>query len=169
MLNKNVKFGIYAGIGIQAYFLLFYFIDKTWMLHPSVYWSSLAISIIFMARAAMNTKLEAGTLEWKEGIKSAFTVFITASVLFWVFYYALFQADPSLAEAQKEVQLNLMDQFAGLTGLSQDELKQAKESLEEINFSITLTDVIFQFARGVIGGFILSAFITFVVRRASKF
>ena len=95
MSTDTTKQGLWAGVGAIAYLLLFYVLHKAWMLHPLAYYSSLLIYLFFMYRTAEAVRVkQGGVIGWKEALRPAFTVFLLANVLFYLFYWAMHQLDP---------------------------------------------------------------------------
>ncbi len=163
--NKAVRYGLIAGIGVIAYFLLFYFISPRLMFNPWVYWASLGIYLALMWKALQDEREEAeGPLLFRDGLRTAFLIFVIANFCYYLFYYILFGlADPGLIELQKTVMLESLGQASNLLPAEQQE--EMRRSLESGGLDITPGRVFFTFVRSLIGGFILSAGMAVVVGR----
>ena len=152
MQSQGIKFGLIAGVGTIAYFLLFYFTEKQWMLGPVVYYSSLIITIACMYLAVKNDKASKEALyTYRDGLKPGFQVFVIASALFYVFYYLIYQWDPSLESLQREMMASWLEKVT-----LKDNLDKALRELEKADLSVTFKTSLLGFARGAIGGFILA-------------
>lgn len=88
--SKAVRYGLIAGIGTVAYFLLFYFINPRLMFNPWVYWASLGIYLALMWKALLDEKQAAnGPLAFKDSLRTAFYIFVIANFCYYLFYYLL--------------------------------------------------------------------------------
>ena len=155
--NTAVRYGLIAGIGIVAYFLLFYSINARLLFNPWVYWASLGVYLALMWKALQDQQQAGeGPLPFKEGLRTAFLVFVIANLIYYLFYYLLFGLlDPSLVELQKEVMLESLEQSRSL--LSEQQREEMLRSLENGELDITPGKVFFTFVRSLISGFVLSA------------
>jgi len=149
MQQRNLTYGIIAGVGTVLYIYLFYHFNQESVLNPLVPWSSLIIYIACMAKAGMDLrKRQDGLLSFKQGLKEAFVVYLIASLIYYAFIYLLFKfIDPGLIELQKE------------------QLLSAGKIIENQDFSMTLGKTFFSFTRGLIGGFIFSALVAVILKR----
>lgn len=142
-----LKYGIPAGVGVIAYFLLFYAISREAMLHYGVWWSSLLINLAAMVLAVKATS----TFDFKEKLRAAFAVFAVSNALFYAFYYILFGViDTGLVELQYRT-------LAGNPMLG--------EQLDLKDLSITPGRSFFFYCRSLIGGFIVSAAVAGLINR----
>lgn len=143
----GLKYGLIAGVGVIAYFLLFYSIDKGLMLHFGIWWSSMIIYLLAMIFAARKT----GSFEFRAKVQATFTTFLVANAAFYVFYYLLFGIiDPQLTELQREILL----QHPGIGG-----------DIAQQDLHVTLGRSFFYFCRSLIGGFVLAAGMAALVNR----
>ncbi len=69
--------------------------------------------------------------------------------------------DPGLVDIQKEMLQAYAEQ------LEVDQRREMIKSIEESNFDVTLLTVLSGFAKGAIGGFILSLIISSITKRES--
>ena len=162
MNTFSKKYGALAGVFVVLYFVLFYLIDKTTMLGMTAYWSSLIIYLGFMSKACLDERAShGGLLTFKDALRTAFVTFLIANLFFHVFNYILFKyVDPGLIETQMEMAKKIYLQFM-------DEA-QAKKMIKEMSknrFEMSLANVIFEYAKGAIGGFILSLLVAVLIRR----
>jgi hypothetical protein len=163
--NTGIRYGLIAGIGIVAYFLLFYSINARLLFNPWVYWASLGVYLALMWKALQDRQQAAeGPLPFREGLRTAFLIFVIANLLYYLFYYTLFGLlDPSLVELQKAVMLESLEQSRSL--LSEQQREEMLQSLESGALAITPGKVFFTFVRSLIGGFVLSAGLAALINR----
>ncbi len=156
----GIKYGIIAGVGTILYMLLFYFIDQRMMLGPWVYRSTLLIYVIMMFMAVFAARKSGdGLIDIKEAIRIAFQTFIVANVLFYVFYYLLFNMfDPELVTLQKEMMMEFQEEYKDL------EMAEQLKDMTEADLAFTLGKAIFSFAKDAITGFIFSLLIAGIAR-----
>ena len=158
----SLKYGQLAGGSVVLYFLLFYFLDKESMLKMWVAVSSLLIYAFFMARAVGDQrKLQDEIISFREAISVAFLTFIVANVIYYIFFYFIIKYNPELVEVLKQSAVDFYQKILN----NQDPAEIAK-SFEgyEVNFS----SILLGFARGAIGGFILSMLIAGTMRRGKR-
>lgn len=139
--------GSLAGVLTVGYFLLFYFLDRAYLLNAWVWWGSLIIYLAFMFRVVQ----QLDTTAFRQSLQAAFLVFVVANAIFYLFYYLLFSVfDPGLVDLQREL-------------LQDNPLWQGGNT--EVDLSVTLGRVIFSFAYSLIGGFILALLVSAVARK----
>jgi len=155
------KYGTLAGIGTILFLLLFYFIDQRAMLGWSVYWAPIVLYMMAMVWAVKSQKEAHGDqLTFKEGLSTAFLTFLIANLFFHIFNYVLFKfMDPDLVALQKEISMELFD-----TTLVGEQYEEMKAQMEEADFSPSLSKSLYGFAKGAIGGFILSLLVAGLMR-----
>jgi hypothetical protein len=163
MNNPINKYGLIAGGSTVLAFLLVYFINKAWMVNYLLYYGTLLIYLLAMVMAVRSQRtLQGDALTFREGLRVAFAVFVIANALFYVFYYLIHQIDPSLAVMQKEAMREMLPKV-----MPKDELARALEELEKTDMRETLSTVFMGFARGAMGGFILSLIIAYIYKTES--
>ncbi len=150
-----IKYGWIAGVSTVAYFLLFYFINPRLLFNPFVYWASLGVYLALIWRALQVEKEQKeGVLDFKQALRSAFLVFVIANLIYYVFYYLLYNwIDPGLVELQEEVMRESLEQAGGM--LPEEQKKEMLRSLEE-GLKIEPSTVLLTYARSLIGGFLLA-------------
>ena len=159
-LSIAQKYGLIAGIGSILYMLIFYFWGKR-MLNPAVFLSSMLIYIGAMLMGGLELRSQnSGKLSFKEGLRTCFVIFLLANLCYYVFYYCIFQYDPELTEIQNQLYKEYMSPAAE-PGRTAEEILQAQHT----EFEMTLGTIIFTYAKGVIGGFVLSVMITYLIKR----
>ena len=163
MRNKNVQYGLMAGAGVIAWFLLFYWIDKPLMLSPYVYYASFVLYLWAMYKAMVVICRQEEEPDFKAVLRSGFVVYLVANLLYYLFYYFIHQQDAHLAELQKEAMREWLPRIT-----PRDKLQKALEALESSDFSVKPADALFSYARSAIGGFVLAAGLAWVVLRTVK-
>ena len=76
-MDSKIKYGLIAGVGTVALFLLFYLSEPAWMLSPYLWWGSLVIYIWAMAKAIK----PAAKIEIKLGLREGFVVYAIANAI----------------------------------------------------------------------------------------
>ncbi len=149
MKQASIRYGLIAGVGVVAYFLLFYLIKPGLVLNPYVWWISLIIYLWAMLQAA---KSEGESDSFLSFLKPAFAVFVMANAFFYCFYYYLFGVfDPSLVDLQREMM---------------EANPRAPENLDEIDLSVTFNKVFFAYCSSLIAGFLYALGIAYLARQA---
>ena len=161
MLKNSVIGGIIAGLLTVATLYILYQLHKPYMLYMLPYWGTL----VFYALAMLGVNLlwknqHSGILAFRRSIQLSFVVFLVANVIFFLFYYWIFNSDQELVVIQKE----MMETFAESFPIGSEQRKQM-ESVEISSTEITIGHCINKYARGAIGGFLLSALIALLVKQ----
>jgi hypothetical protein len=147
-MDSKLKYGIIAGVSTVVLFLLFYFSEPAWMLHPGLWWGSLLIYIWGMVEVAKAPAKESVRL----GLREAFGVFAIANLIFYIFYYFQFTTfAPELAQMQAD----LMQQSDIFTN----------EQKAGVDTTITIGKSVFGYCWSLLGGFILSLGISAFLNR----
>jgi hypothetical protein len=158
----SLKYGLIAGGSVVLYFLLFYFLDKESMLKMWVSGSSLFLYVIFMAKSVSDQRgLQEDIISFREAISVAFLTFIIANAVYYVFYYFIMKSDPELVEMLRQASIEFYQQF-----LADRNPVEVEKSFE--GFEVDVSSVLLSFARGAIGGFILSIIIAGAMRRGKR-
>ena len=153
----SLKYGLMAGGSVVLYFLLFYFLDKQSMLKMWVAYSSILFYVIFMAKSVSDQRnLFEDIISFRDAISVAFLSFIIANVIYYVFYFFIIKSDPELLEMLKESTIDFYQ-------------KMGQDTAEiEKKFEVGFSSIFLGFARGAIGGFILSLIIGGTMRRGKR-
>ncbi|GJM31873.1 MAG: hypothetical protein DHS20C18_08740 [Saprospiraceae bacterium] len=147
-IDPSLKYGIIAGVGVVAYFLLFYFLSKAFFFSPWVWWSSLLIFIWAMIKVA---RPEDDKADLRKGLSRAFTVYVIANAFFFVFYYLLLtHIEPSMIDLQREI-------------LASHPMYEGKP--EEMDLSLTPEKIFFNYSYSLIGGFFLALVVAGLLNR----
>jgi hypothetical protein len=154
--NKGVRFGIYAGISVVGLYLLLYLIKGELFFNPFVYWATVGIYLAFGWKALEDERQAVGgRLPLADGLKLAFLIFVIANLLYYLFYYLMFKLiDPSLVELQRETGLETLEQWKD--SLPDEQYRERKRLLEEKGLEVKLQDIALQYARSLLGYFIMA-------------
>lgn len=149
MNQASTRYGLIAGVGVVAYFLLFYVIKPDLVLNPYIWWGSIVIYFWAMMQAA---KQEGEGDSFFSYLKPAFAVYVVANAFFYCFYYFLFGVfDTSLVDLQYEImKVN----------------PRAPENLSREMLDVTFNSVFFSYCSSLIAGFLYALGISFMARRA---
>ncbi len=160
--DNSKKYGLVAGVAVAGYMLLFYLFDKELMLNLFVQWFSLLIYLYFMYRSGTevpNTH-EDSQNHFKTILRAVFVTFLITNAIYYLFYYLINNFDPQLADIQQEISRKLYMRLAP------DGQKEAMmEQIEAADYSVRAGDILFGFAKGAIGGFVLSFIIAKYLER----
>lgn len=165
MNNNRLKYGVIAGAGTVLYLLAFYAASPRLMLSSWVMWGSLIIYLACMAMACRREREAiAGLYPFQSALKTAFAVFVVANLIYYAFYYVLFNViDPGLVDLQRELVLESMDRYGGMLG--EENAEELMRRYREEDFRVTLSNTALSFAQSLIGGFILALIVAGVMKR----
>ena len=149
-----VKYGLIAGIGTVAYFLLFYFINKKLLFNPFVYWASLGFYLALMW-SAVQAEAAGKRIGFQAALRAAFLVFVIANFTYYLFYYLLYGlADPGLIDLQREVMKESLERSGSM--LDEEQRAAMLESIKGDKLIPTVGNVFFTFVRSLLGGFLFA-------------
>ena len=160
MKQNIIKNGIIAGVAAIGYVLLFYYTKKDLIFSATYTFSSLVIYLIFMYQAVKTL----GKEDFRTVLRTAFSVFILANVVYYAFDYVLFNyIDKSLGNLQKDVMIG----YYSAGAKSVQEQNQLQESIQNADFH-NFKGISFNFAKGAIGGFGLAILISYLIKRREQ-
>ena len=159
MKQKILLNGIIAGVAVVGYVLLFYFFDKQWALTPSIRFSSLIVYALFMYLTIKNVREP----DFKVLLRGAFSVFLIANAIYYVFDFVLFNyIDKSLIDMEKEMAIEMYRPSTPINEIF--DMEQGIRNAVAHNFSSNSM----QFARWAILGFGVSLLVSYLVKRNNK-
>ena len=124
MENPSVKWGLIAGLGVMISSLLFYLVDVNLFFSVSSYliWIVYIVCMVFAVRDQI--KAQKGFISFKEAFSTAFVVFVLSSLMYYIFYYLMFNViDPDLLDIQREMTVEAMEALSGF--LSEEQMEEA--------------------------------------------
>lgn len=158
----SLSYGIIAGVVTIGYYLLLYFTNKEGFFNLYAWWAGLIPMLFFMVMGTLQLRKRQETLTFSTGLQTSFLIFVLSSLLFYIFYYAMLKyIDPELLVIQQETALETLERFGQGRG---DDLEPYEEFYREEGLEISLLTVIFRYVQSLIGGFILSLGIAFVLK-----
>src|SRR5690606_15100966 len=124
--------------------------------------SSVLIYVLFMVRAvADQRRILENMISFREAVSVAFLTFIVANVIFYVFFFIILKYDSELVEMLRQMSIDFYQKF-----LSNQNPAEIEKSFKD--FDVNFSMLALSFARGAIGGFILSALIAATMRRGKR-
>lgn len=159
----SLTYGIIAGVATVGYYLLLYFSNKQGFFNLYAWWAGLLPMLLFMILGTLRLReKQAGVLRLSTGLQTAFLIFVLSSLLFYIFYFVLLKyIDPEMLRIQQETALQTLERFSRGRG---DDLEPYEDFYREQGLEISLTTVIFRYVQSLIGGFILSLGLAFVLK-----
>ncbi len=156
-MKKTIfTYGILAGLAAEAYAFLMYNVQKANLFSMWFYTSSLLLYAFAMYFAAKKAQIS----DFKVVLRTAFSVFLIANIVYYFFDFALFNhIDPSLKTMQAD---------AAIAYLKPNTLLEEQMKMEENIRSSDIHDaasLFKQYLKAAIGGFVLSFLITYLVKR----
>jgi len=168
MNNTGVKNGLFFGAATVALYLVIYIINKRLLFSP-VFGPmvSLVIPIVFMVLAAKATRNnQEGVMTFGESLSATFLTFVIGSLIYSAFSYLMTNIiDPSLLEIGKEIALEALDKVSGVFGMSEDQLDQMREAIEDGGGNgFANTAIAWAFSL-IFPGFIIALIISAIMKR----
>jgi len=171
MKNPSIRYGLLGAAAVVFYFMLLYVAKKEQFLNPALQWASLVIYLLFMWRAAREDCAAHGAdRDFREIVRSPFVVFLLINLGYWLFYYGLHLADPSLLHAEMLMEkTGLEAQISAGVG-DPEQANRLRERVQELqnllqsNVAQSLAPVLTRMCMGALGGFVLSAAVASIVR-----
>lgn len=167
-MKTPVRFGALAGGATILYFLVFYLIDKALLFHPGIFWSSLAIYIVFIIQNnLLLRRYFEGNPPWNLLIQHGFIVFLIANAFYWLFYMAMFSLDSSLPAIQVEEEIRFFRESIEWLGddISQADIDKTIQEIRSTEEKLAFRTILFRYAQGGLGGFLLALAIGFLIKR----
>lgn len=164
--QKTLVYGLIAGSATIGYFLLFYFIQPRLFFSLGVQWASLLIFIGCMVLAVRNGRRLAGEGQypWQLGLRAAFAVYVLAAVMYHLFYYLLYNyGGPELAAIQEDVVMENLSKYQNVVG--EQNAEHLRRDIQQAGIALTPGAALMALARSIIGGFVLSLIIGYLMRK----
>jgi hypothetical protein len=164
MKHPGLKYGLLGGLAVVLYFLLFYFARKELFLDPYIQWFSMVIYLACMIQATREDVAKHGTQrDFREMSRVPFVVFLLVNLAYWLFYYSLHLADPSLLAMENQAQLDMLQQQLQSGTGDPEQMNRIREQvqyLQKDDMMMALGPVLMRMCIGALGGFGLAAAIT---------
>lgn len=132
MSNYPLRFGLIAGGTVICLTLLFYFVDKSWMVSFGSF-VEFGIVIYFMSKTVSAVRSESdGFISFGNAFKPAWGTFIITTTITTLFTFLLMNyIDPSLKDVVKEIQAEAFEQASGWLKLGESDKEKMMEQLAE--------------------------------------
>jgi hypothetical protein len=162
-----LKAGLIAGTISVIYFLGLFVTQKSLIFNPFFYNLSTLFVIVAMYVVANRMSLSASTT-FKQLLRAVFVTYIVATILFYICYFLMHTLDPNFAVLHQQ---QIIQGLQTLRDNSKDmsEIQYYNELIkvteQEQNSKISLAQYLMQIGRSLIGGFLLSYLITFLIQR----
>lgn len=164
--NSGVTYGLVSGMVTVVVTLVLYLGGVSWFMSPVTWIISFIIPIIFAILAVVQQKKNGGGyLEFREGLKVAFTSFVLNTLIGTVFIYILFNLiDIGFRDALNQEAATATAKFMEKMKASPDQIeKTTNEMLQGNNYS--LSKIALNSAFGLIFWFLVSLIIALIFKR----
>ncbi|MEM1321762.1 MAG: DUF4199 domain-containing protein [Bacteroidota bacterium] len=171
MDNHGVRWGIIAGVLVAIYTVALYLVDPNYLFYVTLSLVGSIIYIFCMRKAGLETRSDmGGYMTWGEAMKPTFITYAVGTLIGTIFMYVLFMVDESLPSLQYDSALASQQWIMESMGAPPDAIDQAREQMEAQmspeQFEPSLLNSIKYYLGGLaIGGFILSAIISAIIRK----
>ncbi len=170
-MTPGIRYGFLGGIVVIFYFTLLYIAKQNLFLSPLFQWGSMVFYLFFMWKATVDDALIHDIKrDFREVVRTPFVTFLLINLCYWLFYYGLHLYDPSLLQAEMNLELDMLKSqlSAGLGDPEQaNKFRERIQDLEKIIQSPQpqpLGPVMMRMCVGAIGGFALAAGVAALVR-----
>lgn len=163
--QSSLNYGLIGGMAAIALGLLYYLLNVRGFISYGAWFSYLALAATMVMAAKAQRAEQDGYLEFREGLKTTFLVWVIGSALLSFFHYALYNfIDPELADVQREVVTETLEKFmASADDATVDMINQA---MEEGGFGLDLKKTLMGYLVGLIfPGFIIALIVSLVLQR----
>ena len=164
MKNPAIRYGLLGAVAVVFYFLLLYVAKKEQFINPWLQWASMGIYVLFMARAAREDRTQHGTnRDFREMVRAPFVTFLLINLGYWLFYYGLHLADPSMLHAEMLLEKTTLEGQLNAGAGDPQQANQLRERVQELQHFLqtgatqSLGPILTRMCIGALGGFALSA------------
>lgn len=172
----GIRYGIIVGIVCVGLYLLTYFLSKFAYFGPGVYLVTWVIYLIGMWKASRDTfraysaayNVSEVGYSFTQALQAPFILFLIAQTFYYLQYWAMFNViDPSMVDLAREYAMTTIDSSIELFSSYLDEatVDNILDTVETQDYGVTFSSAFFNWARSLIGGFILSAIFALIYRK----
>jgi len=163
--QTSINYGLIGGMAAIALGLLYYLLNVRGYITYGVWFSYLALAATMVMAAKAVRSEQDGYLEFREGLKVTFLVWVIGSAILALFTYILFNfIDTGLADVQREVVTEMMEKF--MASADEQTVDMFNEAMEEQGFGLDFTKAIMGYLLGLIfPGFIIALIASLVLQR----
>lgn len=171
-----IRYGIITGAVSVGLYLLTYSLSKFAYFGPGVYLVTWVIYLIGMWKASRDTfkaysaaynVTEVG-YTFTQALQAPFILFLIAQTFYYLQYWAMFNIiDPSMVELAREYAMTTIDNSIDLFSSYLDDatVDRILDTVETQDYGVSFSSAFFNWARSLIGGFILSAIYALIYRK----
>ena len=168
--NKiSLKYGLWCGLAYIIFTFICYFIDKKLVINPGVQWLGMIIGITFMVLGMKKVRSENGeSMDFNLGMKSGFIIGVSASFMYWIVLYLLYNVmDPGMEDVTREYAQEMADWGTSFLGdkMTDEAKEMMDQELEKQDFGMSIGRAMFKWAGGSIGNFILAVILAAILKR----
>lgn len=163
--QTSINYGFIGGMATIALSLLYYLLNVRGFISYGSWIVTLTLGATMVMAALAVRKEQDGFLEFKEGLKVTFLVWVIGSLCSTIFLYVLHNfIDTGLEEIQREVVTEMMDTF--MANADEATLETITEAMEEQGFGLDLKKSFLGYGFGLIfPGFIMALIISAIVKK----
>lgn len=163
--NQGITYGVISGILLILLAVMLYVAGVKWFVHPVSFLAFLIPIVVAVLGGLAHKKANGGYLEFKDALKTVFTIFVIGSFMSMLFYYVLLNYidvpfRQALAQESAAVAEKMMEKF----NMPQDQIDKAvAETLNGNSFSFGKQFL--NFALGTILWFLFSLIIAAIIKK----
>lgn len=172
MKNPAVRYGLLGAVVVIFYFLLLYVAKKEQFLNTWLQWASMLLYVFFMAESAEeDMALHGQSRDFRELVRAPFITFLLINLGYWLFYYGLHLADPSLLYAEMLMEKNALQAELQAGAGDPDHANRLRERVQELEHLLqsgvqqSLAPIITRMGMGAVGGFAVAAGVVAIKQR----
>ncbi|MFN0213353.1 MAG: DUF4199 family protein [Saprospiraceae bacterium] len=170
-MSPGIRYGFLGGIVVVFYFTLLYVAKQDLFLSPLFQWGSMVFYLFFMWQAAKEDCAAKGTgRDFREVVRTPFVTFLLINLCYWLFYYGLHLFDPSLLQAELNLELDMLKSQLSAGLGDPEQANQYRERIQDLEKAIQtpqpqpLGPVMMRMCVGALGGFALAAGVAALVK-----
>ena len=164
MKKIGITYGILTGLAVISYLLIFYFFEKSSVRGLTATWSCLIIYIIGMFLAALAARKVAPEDLSISLIQVTMIVWLITNAFYYLFFFGIMMYDAELLQLHQELTHNDMLEFYKDKA---DYIREIKKN-NLASYTPTIRGSIFQYIKGIIGGFVFSLLVSEIVKRGTR-
>ncbi len=172
MIQTNtLKYGIAAGVAVVLFTLGFYSIDKGLIFNTLVFYGSLVFPLFAMW--IMGSRLQIlQNIDFTSLLRQVFLLFILSEIVYYSWYYLMVNhLDRSLLGLQQQ-QMLASYQAIKTNATEMKDIQYWNQIIQDLEknglTSIGFGTILLQMGRGIVGGFVLSYAMTFLLNKRNK-
>jgi len=172
----GIRYGVITGVICVGLYLLTYSLSTFAYFGPGVYLVTWVIYLVAMWKASVDTlrayksayEIREVGYSFTQALQAPFIVFLIAQTFYYLQYWAMFNIiDPSMVDLAKEYAMTTMDKSMEMFSSFLDDatVDQIIDAIETQDYGVSFSSAFFNWARSLIGGFIISAIYALIYRK----